>query len=64
MYFELAWTLLSQRRYVEAAEAFTNGMKLNTWRVSTFFFRTSVDCEFITQEPRNILLPHRWLFSC
>jgi tetratricopeptide (TPR) repeat protein len=34
MYFELAWTLLGQRRYPEAAEAFTKVTNLNSWYVS------------------------------
>jgi len=33
MYFELAWALLSQRRYLEASEAFTKITKLNSWYV-------------------------------
>ena len=33
--FELAWTLLSQRRYEEAAEAFMRMTELNTWCVAS-----------------------------
>lgn len=31
--FELAWTLLSQRRYEEAAEAFIKITEINSWYV-------------------------------
>lgn len=34
MYYELAWSLLCQRRYLEAAEAFANVTKLNFWCVA------------------------------
>ncbi|ETW86282.1 hypothetical protein HETIRDRAFT_471663 [Heterobasidion irregulare TC 32-1] len=36
--FELAWTLLSQRRYEEAAEAFMRMTELNTWSHATYYF--------------------------
>lgn len=29
--FELAWTLLSQRRYQESADMFMRMIELNTW---------------------------------
>jgi len=32
--FELAWTLLSQRQYAEAAEMFIRITQLNTWQVT------------------------------
>jgi hypothetical protein len=31
--FELAWTLLSQRKYQEAADAFVKMTEINTWYV-------------------------------
>ena len=31
--FELAWTLLSQRRYQEAADAFIRVTEINSWCV-------------------------------
>ncbi|THH16482.1 hypothetical protein EW146_g4161 [Bondarzewia mesenterica] len=36
--FELAWTLLSQRRYQEAAETFMRMTELNTWSHATYYF--------------------------
>ncbi|CCL99980.1 uncharacterized protein FIBRA_02005 [Fibroporia radiculosa] len=36
--FELAWTLLSQRRYQEAADAFINMTKINSWSHGTYYF--------------------------
>ena len=36
--FELAWTLLSQRRYTEAAEAFIKLTELNSWSHGTYYF--------------------------
>lgn len=35
--FELAWTLLSQRRYKEAADAFLQVTEINSWFVYTMF---------------------------
>jgi len=32
--FELAWTLLSQRRYQESADMFMKMIELNSWCVS------------------------------
>ncbi|KAF8187422.1 hypothetical protein BJ912DRAFT_1022616 [Pholiota molesta] len=36
--FELAWTLLSQMRYQEAAEAFLKMTELNSWSHGTYYF--------------------------
>jgi hypothetical protein len=36
--FELAWTLLSQRRYQEAADAFMRMTEINSWFVLLCFF--------------------------
>ncbi|KAL6298596.1 hypothetical protein BKA93DRAFT_830556 [Sparassis latifolia] len=36
--FELAWTLLSQRRYKEAAEMFIRMTKVNSWSHGTYYF--------------------------
>ncbi|PIL24330.1 hypothetical protein GSI_14083 [Ganoderma sinense ZZ0214-1] len=36
--FELAWTLLSQRRYQEAAEAFIRMTEINSWSHATYHF--------------------------
>ncbi|KAF9792188.1 hypothetical protein BJ322DRAFT_19589 [Thelephora terrestris] len=36
--FELAWTLLSQRRYQEAADMFMKMGKLNSWSHATYHF--------------------------
>ncbi|CAK5283493.1 unnamed protein product [Mycena citricolor] len=36
--FELAWTLLSQRQFEEAAEAFIRMTALNSWSHATYFF--------------------------
>ncbi|OSX65485.1 hypothetical protein POSPLADRAFT_1134175, partial [Postia placenta MAD-698-R-SB12] len=36
--FELAWTLLSQRRYQEAAETFMAMTKVNSWSHGTYYF--------------------------
>ncbi|EJF66189.1 hypothetical protein DICSQDRAFT_78415 [Dichomitus squalens LYAD-421 SS1] len=36
--FELAWTLLSQRRYQEAAEAFIRMTEINSWSHATYCF--------------------------
>ena len=36
--FELAWTLLAERRYEEAAKMFLKMTELNTWSHATYFF--------------------------
>ncbi|KAH9843146.1 outer membrane protein Iml2/Tetratricopeptide repeat protein 39 [Rhodofomes roseus] len=36
--FELAWTLLSQRRYQEAADTFIDMTKVNSWSHGTYYF--------------------------
>lgn len=36
--FELAWTLLSQRRYQEAADTFIDMTKINSWSHGTYYF--------------------------
>ncbi|KAM5532321.1 Outer membrane protein Iml2/Tetratricopeptide repeat protein 39 [Ganoderma adspersum] len=36
--FELAWTLFSQRRYQEAAEAFIRMTEINSWSHATYYF--------------------------
>ncbi|KAF7778395.1 hypothetical protein Agabi119p4_2740 [Agaricus bisporus var. burnettii] len=36
--FELAWTLLGQRRYEEAAKSFLRITELNTWSHATYYF--------------------------
>ncbi|KAI0929242.1 hypothetical protein AcV5_006552 [Taiwanofungus camphoratus] len=36
--FELAWTLLSQRRYEEAAEMFLRMTEINSWSHGTYYF--------------------------
>ncbi|KAK7693929.1 hypothetical protein QCA50_003503 [Cerrena zonata] len=36
--FELAWTLLSQRRYKEAADAFIKVTEINSWSHGTYYF--------------------------
>ncbi|KAI8989806.1 outer membrane protein Iml2/Tetratricopeptide repeat protein 39 [Trametes punicea] len=36
--FELAWTLLSQRRYQDAADAFIRMTQINSWSHATYFF--------------------------
>ncbi|KAL7283695.1 hypothetical protein ACG7TL_003131 [Trametes sanguinea] len=36
--FELAWTLLSQRRYQEAADAFIRMTEINSWSHATYYF--------------------------
>ncbi|KAL0946369.1 hypothetical protein HGRIS_012600 [Hohenbuehelia grisea] len=36
--FELAWTLLAQRRYQEAADMFIKMTELNTWSHGTYYF--------------------------
>jgi len=36
--FELAWTLLSQRRYEEAAEMFLKMTEVNSWSHATYYF--------------------------
>ncbi|KAI0748463.1 outer membrane protein Iml2/Tetratricopeptide repeat protein 39 [Daedaleopsis nitida] len=36
--FELAWTLLSQRRYQEAADAFIGVTEINSWSHATYYF--------------------------
>ncbi|KAJ7478215.1 hypothetical protein FB451DRAFT_1241639 [Mycena latifolia] len=36
--FELAWTLLAQRRYQEAADAFLKLTELNSWSHATYYF--------------------------
>ncbi|RXW20654.1 hypothetical protein EST38_g5215 [Candolleomyces aberdarensis] len=38
LYFELAWTLLAQRRYQEAADAFLKMTELNSWSHATYYF--------------------------
>ncbi|KAF9524468.1 outer membrane protein Iml2/Tetratricopeptide repeat protein 39 [Crepidotus variabilis] len=38
LYFEMAWTLLSQRRYSDAADAFMKLTELNTWSHGTYYF--------------------------
>ncbi|KAL1944788.1 hypothetical protein VTO73DRAFT_3218 [Trametes versicolor] len=36
--FELAWTLLSQRRYQDAADAFIKVTEINSWSHATYYF--------------------------
>ncbi|CDO73644.1 hypothetical protein BN946_scf185014.g114 [Trametes cinnabarina] len=36
--FELAWTLLSQRRYQDAADAFIRMTEINSWSHATYYF--------------------------
>ncbi|KAH8106957.1 outer membrane protein Iml2/Tetratricopeptide repeat protein 39 [Cristinia sonorae] len=36
--FELAWTLLSQRRYLEAADTFLRMTEVNSWSHATYYF--------------------------
>ncbi|KAI0664762.1 outer membrane protein Iml2/Tetratricopeptide repeat protein 39 [Cubamyces menziesii] len=36
--FELAWTLLSQRRYQEAADTFIKMTEINSWSHGTYYF--------------------------
>ncbi|EMD38154.1 hypothetical protein CERSUDRAFT_113305 [Gelatoporia subvermispora B] len=36
--FELAWTLLSQRRYQEAADTFIKMTEINSWSHATYYF--------------------------
>ncbi|KZT71236.1 hypothetical protein DAEQUDRAFT_763848 [Daedalea quercina L-15889] len=36
--FELAWTLLSQRRYQESADTFIDMTKINSWSHGTYYF--------------------------
>ncbi|KAH9952147.1 hypothetical protein B0H21DRAFT_817869 [Amylocystis lapponica] len=36
--FELAWTLLSQRRYQESADTFIRMTEINSWSHGTYFF--------------------------
>ncbi|KAI0672830.1 outer membrane protein Iml2/Tetratricopeptide repeat protein 39 [Trametes maxima] len=36
--FELAWTLFSQRRYQEAADAFIRVTEINSWSHATYYF--------------------------
>ncbi|KAK7036209.1 mitochondrial outer membrane protein [Favolaschia claudopus] len=36
--FELAWTLLAQRRHQEAAEAFVRLTEMNSWSHATYYF--------------------------
>ncbi|TCD67048.1 hypothetical protein EIP91_000610 [Steccherinum ochraceum] len=36
--FELAWSLISQRRYEQASEAFTKMTTLNSWSHGTYYF--------------------------
>ncbi|KIY46455.1 hypothetical protein FISHEDRAFT_66458 [Fistulina hepatica ATCC 64428] len=36
--FELAWTLLSQRRYAESAEMFMRITEVNSWSHATYYF--------------------------
>ncbi|KZT09584.1 uncharacterized protein LAESUDRAFT_741851 [Laetiporus sulphureus 93-53] len=36
--FELAWTLLSQRRYQEAADTFIEMTRINSWSHGTYYF--------------------------
>ncbi|PSR77603.1 hypothetical protein PHLCEN_2v7793 [Hermanssonia centrifuga] len=36
--FELAWTLLSQRRYEEAAQTFIRITEINSWSHATYYF--------------------------
>jgi Protein of unknown function (DUF3808) len=58
--FELAWTLLSHRRYEETAKQFLDITKLNSWFPIFFFFaylRTNLS---VTQESRDILLHCSW----
>ena len=38
LWFELAWTLLSQRHYQEAADAFIKMTEINSWCVSPASF--------------------------
>ncbi|EAU84983.2 hypothetical protein CC1G_04079 [Coprinopsis cinerea okayama7 len=43
--FELAWTLLGQRRYQESADSFMKITELNTWSHATYYF-LSAGCHF------------------
>ncbi|TFK18910.1 hypothetical protein FA15DRAFT_627434 [Coprinopsis marcescibilis] len=43
--FELAWTLLGQRRYQESADSFMKITELNTWSHATYYF-LSAGCYF------------------
>ncbi|KAF8993782.1 hypothetical protein BDQ17DRAFT_1431489 [Cyathus striatus] len=36
--FELSWTLLSQRKYEQAADAFLRIVKMNSWSHGTYYF--------------------------
>jgi hypothetical protein len=59
--FELAWTLLSHRRYEETAKQFLDITQLNSWFPILLFLaylRTNLS---ITQESCDILLHCSWL---
>ncbi|KAF8803092.1 mitochondrial outer membrane protein IML2 [Phlegmacium glaucopus] len=43
--FELAWTLLGQRKYQEAADTFIRITELNTWSHGTYYF-IAAGCHF------------------
>jgi len=58
--FELAWTLLSHRRYEETAKQFLDITRLNSWFPRFLFLaylRTNLS---ITQESCDILLHCSW----
>jgi hypothetical protein len=58
--FELAWTLLSHRRYEETAKQFLDITKLNSWFPIFFFFAHRRTDLSIAQESRDILLHCSW----
>lgn len=65
MYFELAWTLLSETKYHEAGEAFLAITKLNSWwTLFSFYGGCVTDGVKHAQEPWNILFHCRWLLPC
>ncbi|TEB21864.1 mitochondrial outer membrane protein IML2 [Coprinellus micaceus] len=45
LWFELAWTLLQERKFEEAAEAFVKMTELNSWSHGTYYFLAS-GCHF------------------
>ncbi|EGN95882.1 hypothetical protein SERLA73DRAFT_113602 [Serpula lacrymans var. lacrymans S7.3] len=46
--FELAWTLLAQRRFEESSEMFIRMTELNTWSHATYYF-IAAGCQFSLQ---------------